>query len=412
MTPRQVQGVIFFFLFLFPGFVFAYGDTTTHPALTEVIVDEYNKRHPDKPIIPEQKELIIKGSTLEDTPPRWVNHLYDPIQKISWNGENLGNVPQETAKTLLSWGLDPERGWLSAVEWVDNREAQERYERYGGDRTWTRALEYYANNDKDEAYLTLGHTLHLLEDMGVPDHTRNDPHPHSAGAVGETGSPYENYAKKWNRDTIRQGIGVGAIAPVSQSSIQEYLNSLALYSNKFFFSKDTINDSAYESPKVVKHENRFAYGLDESGASFQLAMYDEEFDELHNLIKRYTLGNSQGYFSIYDAYFSRLSKQIIAHGVGALELFHREAADFIPQHVTRMNVGKTPFGALWSPGAEILKATGAVKNFFGNILGGAASLFSKTFGGGGEVEEIDLADERDRTSALTDEARSPTSAGS
>ncbi len=391
---KKLPFLFFLFVFLLPSFVFAYGDTTTHPALTEVIVDEYNKRHPESPITAEQKELIIKGSTLEDTPPRWVNHLYDPVRRISWNGENLGSVPQDVTKTLLSWGVASDKEWLSAVDWADNRAAQEKYERYGGDRTWTRALEYWANNDKDQAYLTLGYVLHLLEDMGVPDHTRNDPHP-PAEFVGETGSPYENYAKKWTRQTIRQGMGGGATLPISKSNVREYLESMALYSNKYFFSKDTINDSAYEFPKIVREDSNFGYGVDEGGTQFVLVKIGLQKKEgEYRLQKIYSLKNDSLHKSIYDAYFSRLSKQIVGHGVGLVNLFHYEAADYIPQHVTRVNAGRTPFGALWSPGAEILKAGGAVKNFFGNMLGGAVALFTTTFGGD-KSEEISLTDDDD-----------------
>src|SRR3989344_2205535 len=106
---KKLPLLFLFFVFLLPSFVFAYDDKTTHPALTEVIVDEYNKRHADAPITLEQKEFIIKGSILEDMPPRWVNHLYDPVLKIGWNGEKLGNLSKDAAKTFISWGVDPEQ---------------------------------------------------------------------------------------------------------------------------------------------------------------------------------------------------------------------------------------------------------------------------------------------------------------
>ena len=378
-----------------PRFVFAYGDKTTHPALTEAIVEEYNRRNPDKKISPERKELIVKGSMLEDTPPRWVNHLYDPIQKISWNGEKLGRVPADTARALITWGIDPGTGWTSALDWIDNREAQARYDRYGGDRTWTQAMDYYANQNFDEAYLTLGYVFHLLEDMGVPEHTRNDPHPHSTEKLtGDTGSPYENYAKRWTRENIQDGVGrLDGLSPVSKGTIRDYVESMALYSNKYFFSKDSINDSAYELPKIVKEIDGVAYGLDENGVAFFLAKYVDVKVGNIDFQRKYTLETKDLYF--FDAYFSRLSRQIVMHGVGALELFEREARDYVPQHVTRLNTGKMPFSGLWSPGIEIAKFGGAVKNFFGNILSGASSLFSKTFEGGETTEEISLTQNDD-----------------
>ena len=44
----------------------AYNDKTTHPALTDEIVDFYNLLYPNTPITAEQKELLIEGSTLLD----------------------------------------------------------------------------------------------------------------------------------------------------------------------------------------------------------------------------------------------------------------------------------------------------------------------------------------------------------
>lgn len=50
--------------------LFAYDDKTTHPALTDEIVDFYNIIHPDASLTSEQKEWIVEGAMLEDTPPK------------------------------------------------------------------------------------------------------------------------------------------------------------------------------------------------------------------------------------------------------------------------------------------------------------------------------------------------------
>jgi len=60
----------------------AYDDKTTHPALTDEIVDFYNLSFPNKQLTPQQKEWIVEGSILEDTPPRWINHFYDFFNKF------------------------------------------------------------------------------------------------------------------------------------------------------------------------------------------------------------------------------------------------------------------------------------------------------------------------------------------
>lgn len=62
---------------------FAYDDKTTHPALTNEIVDFYNLSFPNNQLTAQQKEWIVQGSIDEDAPPRWINHFYDPIDKVS-----------------------------------------------------------------------------------------------------------------------------------------------------------------------------------------------------------------------------------------------------------------------------------------------------------------------------------------
>mgnify|MGYP001578016837 CR=1 FL=1 len=78
--------LLIFGLFLFFGRqVFAYDDQTTHPALTDEIADFYNLSFPSNQLTPQQKEWIVEGSILKDTPPRWINHFYDPIYKEGWS---------------------------------------------------------------------------------------------------------------------------------------------------------------------------------------------------------------------------------------------------------------------------------------------------------------------------------------
>ena len=152
--------------------VFAYDDKTTHPALTEEAVNFYNLNFNQK-ITDEEKEWIISGSILEDTPPRWVNHFYDPIYKVGWTGEAGGLNPQDVLRQFTDLFLSNGRA-VSALNWVHNQELQNQYKLYQGNQTWEKAIyEYVKNKDKKAAYFALGHVLHLLEDMAVPDHTRN-----------------------------------------------------------------------------------------------------------------------------------------------------------------------------------------------------------------------------------------------
>ncbi|MDO8592495.1 MAG: hypothetical protein Q7R92_01815 [bacterium] len=62
-----------------PAKTLAFSEETTHPALTEQIIEFYNLAYPDDQITDEQKALIVQGSIDEDTAPRWINHFYDPL---------------------------------------------------------------------------------------------------------------------------------------------------------------------------------------------------------------------------------------------------------------------------------------------------------------------------------------------
>ncbi|MDP2704083.1 MAG: lamin tail domain-containing protein, partial [bacterium] len=392
--------------FLLVPFSFGYGDTTTHPALTEEIVKFYNSRF-DKKVTPEQIEWMVQGSRLEDTPPRWVNHLYDPIQKIGWSGENLGDADAESVRSAVELLVAPGGRWHSAIDWVNNSPAQQLYQRYGGDRTWKKALQYYADGNMEEAYRTLGYVLHLLEDMGVPEHTRNDPHPHSVeGLTGETGSPYESYAKRWTRETVGDAVSFNGLEVIQKDSIEEYLEAVALYSNKYFFSKDTINDSKYEFPKIVREDDKFGYGIGEDGEEFPLVVVRKKWNSGSKSYESiFELLNKPVGEPVFNAYFERLAREVIQNGAGVIDLFHKQGEDAIvnkefPARLVRYDFSDTPaavFGQDFSLFGEGARFFGAMRGAFasaadavGGLFSRAGSLLTATFSREEKVEEISL----------------------
>ena len=110
---------IIIILFLPLTSVFAYDDQTTHPALTQEVVDFYNAKFSADQIAPEEKEWIIQGSISEDTPPRWINHFYDPIDKTGWTGRQTSNIPQKAVQIFSRFGLTLEKP-LSSIEWISS----------------------------------------------------------------------------------------------------------------------------------------------------------------------------------------------------------------------------------------------------------------------------------------------------
>src|SRR6056297_3165106 len=136
---RKIFLVLFLIIyFLTAHSVEAYSAKTTHPALTSQVVSFYNHLHPDKPITDEQKEWLMLGSELEDTPPRWVNHFYDPIRKISWNYETMDRSDKSMVAQLVEFATVSNK--TTAVDWLNNTIYQRRAE--GGERTWGKAISY------------------------------------------------------------------------------------------------------------------------------------------------------------------------------------------------------------------------------------------------------------------------------
>src|SRR3990167_7087069 len=299
-------GMLFFGI---PLFLMAYSDETTHPALTDEIVDHFNRFYPERALSASQKELVKLGSRKEDEETRWLQHFYDPIY-------NRG---------LMTLGKE----WENSKSWSQNTLAQASEDgvwkdsTYGSifslfssdsDFSWERAIYEYAWGDKNRAMLALGHVLHLLEDASVPDHTRNDPHPHIAELFSiSNASPYEVWTKKFTPD------------------------NLALRIN--------------ESP--------------------------------------ITLGSLNGYFdnndSVLTDYWSRLSKQAVLHGAGAVKLFfdevEKEKATKTLYNKNRSWLAKTAEKVVDGVKSASGKAVDGIKNISEKAIGGVKSAFGSVSSG-------------------------------
>ncbi|MEK7066823.1 MAG: lamin tail domain-containing protein [Patescibacteria group bacterium] len=306
----------------------SYDDKTTHPALTDEIVDFYNLSFDDK-LTSEEKEWIVQGSIDEDTPPRWINHFYDPIYKVGWLGENTGIWPAIAIQYFSQGALSSEKP-VSLLNWLHNQNLQAKYGAYYGNRTWERAIyEAVKNGDKKEAYYTLGYILHLVEDATVPDHTRNDTHAHELEKVtGDYGSPYEEFSKQSKRENlnIAKELKQRSEKPISKSSIDEYLISLSEYSNKYFFSKDTINNTKYIEPdiKQLREGNGYGYSKDENEKEFEIVKITKIKINDYKIETIYSLFEDSGKEVIMPNYFSRLSRQAVLSGAGVINLFKQE----------------------------------------------------------------------------------------
>ena len=145
---------------------------------------------------------------IEDEPPipaeenplsRPVNHFYDPVNNIGITGQKRATDWGLGADNALQVPNQPDIGRANHYTIVDAREAMYRAltgQSSTGSSTigpgGTLADESVRNAYWATTFRILGDIVHLVQDMGQPQHTRNDPH---AGVCGVTGakSVYEEY---------------------------------------------------------------------------------------------------------------------------------------------------------------------------------------------------------------------------
>ena len=314
-----------------PDDAFAY-DAITHQALTQEIVRFYNLLHPNAPIDDVSLQDILKGSVEEDAPPRWINHFYNPLTKTGWTGDKMGALPSSVVRLFSFIGISSEEA-LSAIDWIKNNIIQDKYASYGENHTWKTGLKEYATGKIDGANQTLGHILHIFEDLGVPDHTRDDTHAQElSAATGDEGSPYESYATRFAPQTFSLAKTLyDKHAPIiTKQTPEEYLESMAAYSNLYFFSKDTINSPDFPSPRVSESDcdsNGYCYGKDGNDGKITLALKDKTRANNNTTTPIYSIKSTEIYYPILESYFSHLSKQIVVNGAGLVELFYQQGKD-------------------------------------------------------------------------------------
>ncbi len=278
--------------FLFsPLTLFAYEPTTTHAGLTEQIVSFYN--HGASPLITEDdKEKIVSGAIAEDSGLRYFNHLYDPTRNAGYNNY----------RSAKSWAFDTTG--LNGYAWQDGIQA-------------------YAEGRNADAMISLGHILHLIEDMAVPEHTRNDGHGIET-LVHE--SPYEKWAhENKNRTTlaglsntlISEGVTVRHLP-----TFEELFDFMARYSNGNFFSADTIDNKiiSYANPVKTRTDGDYVYGVD-SLTNKEVKLLVKDKTEYGQTFSAMFTQNDK---SILSSYFDRLSRQVIPAGAGVVEFFVKE----------------------------------------------------------------------------------------
>lgn len=287
MKKNILVFLCFGFIFYTQNNLFAYDDQEVHPAINENAAFQssinsqliYNFGYSagietNFTIGTSEKkvwEWLSKGGKDEDNPfsaLKFLDHFHDPLKTWDDAGLDIPLIPK--FESSIYWAQTP-------------RNATD----FKNDYSWAWARHYFyqaltTGNEEDFAitFTMLGHLMHLISDMAVPAHVRNDSHPWSVPYPPTWKiDPYEIYTAEKVKDLIYSGTNVDISiftnaftplkAPVPITALWDkniYNGSnpsvtvkgdsnltdigLAEYTNANFFSKDSFHDYSYPDSGV------------------------------------------------------------------------------------------------------------------------------------------------------------------
>ncbi len=187
---------------------------------------------------------IREGSQREDDlnliswqPVRVRHHFYDPVYDRPLSAPGVGALGSRAP----DWALEmPEAISGQEFSWRDAR------------RAFHNALTAEHPTDREvnlaRTFLTLGHVIHLIQDMAVPEHTRNDWHAGLLGPVFPAGTPsiFEKHIK--DRESK---FALDTYSPPRFDQLRHFWatgdgRGLAEFTNRNFLSKDTAFETFEE----------------------------------------------------------------------------------------------------------------------------------------------------------------------
>jgi hypothetical protein len=185
---------------------------------------------------------VALGSRDEDElfsfPPfRVVHHFYDPVYDRPLSLPRLGGLFYRAP----DWALeDPVTIFGQSFSWRDARQ-------YFRDAL---SAELPATREREMArtFLTLGHVIHLIQDMAVPEHTRNDWHAGLLPPLFPAGTP-SIFERHINRSV--DGLLLTGYPPPRFEHLRHFWatgdgRGLAEFTNRNFVSKDTTFETFEE----------------------------------------------------------------------------------------------------------------------------------------------------------------------
>lgn len=308
----------------------AYNFNKTHPRFIEKVIDFYNnKAYPGSEIL-KYLTHIQWGSNHEDggefligipyIGSRYFNHFYDPITGKGFKG-TIGGIVFDSHDSI-TWALS------SDLQQGIN---------YDDDYSWPKAIAKAKEGTEDGkayAYYALGHILHLLHDLTVPAHTRNDMH--------ILDDIYEKWVEdNWNNpemidwNTIESTVKKEDIPNLS--NLEAYFRRAAAFTNMYFITQGTID--SYDFPDLKKATIReisgpgytayYYIGIDENGDEYKIAI-QSSISHILESAGSTPPGGPYSRGSLDDeclkGYFKRSAKRAVLYGAGLIKLFYASVA--------------------------------------------------------------------------------------
>jgi hypothetical protein len=409
--------LILFIIIFCPIIGYSYNDIKTHREITDVAIQKYEesndyfkkvlgfKEGTNEPLNGSTVTKIIQdGAEYEDLEYRAYNHFYNPI-----NGTGLDDYPFPivwwgsasvigkliTCKRYLTVGI-PALVWAMETDCraccdESNPSEDDDCNQYSWDaarNTYYEALISQSDNARDELFAgffeKIGRVLHMLQDMSVPAHTRNDMWGHLSRKSREYieeanitkiknkyGNNYENYVEEYKKLADFTGYGK-SVTPPKFHKQQDYWDldryngnnpnitiedqiGLAEFANANFLSQRTIFDEPnntkrhFNYPNINSIEMVDPEGVPkmrlENGEYYQFKQYRKNKDgQIVDWIisQKYSSKYKDGVGTylpkgfilndpVHDSYASILLPKTIAYTSGLINYFFRGRMGVVPR---------------------------------------------------------------------------------
>ncbi len=307
-------------LLLSPRFAEAYS-VSTHAYLTNETLS-LSARSSGNLLSEEDKLYIVDGAIHEDDMPRYLNHFYDPVYKRGLTEDGAIDPLYHLGSygTSKDWAVNGSR--QAGVVYAGFKvlaslfaPISEGSNATDTDFTWQAGIRAYTRGDRVKAMAVLGHMLHLIQDLTVPEHARNESH--------AFGSIYEDWASQYDLSHPDKNLhdSLKSKQIVLKNNLGDYFDEVAMYTNNNFYSPKTIGiQSGYSLPQPNTYEliqNRlYAIGNEGNYLLLKSAHSDLAIDSKNGV----TLKDDK----VLNDYWNHLAPKAVEYGAGVIDLFLKE----------------------------------------------------------------------------------------